>query len=156
MNTEIKRSHKSSKWPYGIILALGIFITGIVSAVTVMMNREVPLISADYYEQEIAYQDRIEDEKRVLTQGKTPTVIQENDQGVWVAFVGVDALVPAEGKITFFRHSNAKSDFSHPIRLNSEGRQWIQLKDAAKGLWQVEFLWKEGNQSYYHETKLTL
>lgn len=47
-------------WGKGIAIAMGLFITFIIVLTSTMMSKQVDLVSENYYQQEINYQDEID------------------------------------------------------------------------------------------------
>src|SRR4051794_7473798 len=47
-------------WPHAIILVFALFISGTVSLVIFACSQKLDLVSADYYEQELKFQRRID------------------------------------------------------------------------------------------------
>ncbi len=141
-------------WPYAIVGAIVIFIGSILYAISVMSAQDVPLVSRNYYEQEIDYQSQIDKEQRALQNAPDVSFSRDNGRGAWLAFNDSQPVVAGEGNVTFFRPSDESLDFRVPVNPDSQGMQWIDLSQARSGLWVVQVEWKEGEDMYYHETQL--
>ena len=58
-------------WPLGIIVTFALFFAGTVGLVVMACSQKVDLVSADYYEQELKFQgriDRVERTRHAATQ----------------------------------------------------------------------------------------
>ena len=58
-------------WPLGIILTFVVFISGTVGLVVMACLHNTELVNANYYDQEIKYQARIDSEARAQQAGAT-------------------------------------------------------------------------------------
>jgi hypothetical protein len=144
-------------WPLGILIAMLTFMGSIVLAVTIMFNNEVPLVSDDYYKQEIAYQSRIDKETRVADHARQPSMsyLKATD-AMEITLPNFQPSARTEGKLTFFRPSNPSKDFILDFVPTDSGTQYIDLSKVDAGLWVVQLDWTEDGESYYYEQKLTL
>ena len=148
---------KQEIWPWAITGAFVIFIGGLLSGIGIMLKQDVPLVSEDYYVQELAYQEQIDKQNRTLHKGYVPEImLADNGRGAWLDFPHEHQIGSGEGEIGFYRPSNPEQDFSVPINPDEKGRQYVDLANAQDGLWQVQVEWEEGGDTYYHETLLVL
>ncbi len=142
-------------WGTGIIIAIIIFMAITVATVIFMMNQQVDLVSSDYYEQGIKYQQQIDKENRSQS-------LKENVNMVWTGN-NFEISFPEEydnqvisGDIFFYRPSDSKKDFRLPLNL-SERKQYIPVYGLEKGLWRVKLNWNLNNNDYfYSETSFVL
>ena len=143
---------KREIWPIAIVASFAIFICGIVTAVVIMVNNDVPLTSSDYYAKEIAYQTQIEKSSRGMTPDQKPEIKSlPASEAVEIRFPENRSGADFSGKATFFRPSDPKKDFTLNLQLDSTGIQWISMRDRSKGLWLLQLEWKQGQQEYYYE-----
>ena len=151
------KKKKLEIWPIGIIVVMATFIGGIIFAVSIMLRNEVSLVSEDYYAKEIGYEAHIAKERRLVADGRQPALVYV------AAAKTLELHIPAaqeariaEGEVTFFRPSDPKKDFMVTLALDSSGRMQVDLSKANSGLWQVQVDWKEGQDAYYYEQRLTI
>lgn len=148
---------KQEIWPWAITGAFVIFIGGLLSGIGIMLKQDVPLVSQDYYVQELAFQDQIDKQNRTLDKGNAPAIVlAENGRGAWLDFSKAHNIGSGDGEVGFYRPSNPDQDFSVPVNPDADGRQYVDLGQAQSGLWQVQVEWEEEGDSYYHETHLVL
>ena len=53
-------------WPYGIIATFVVFIASFAAVITFICQHRMDLVSADYYEQEIRFQSRLDEMNRTV------------------------------------------------------------------------------------------
>lgn len=148
---------KREIWPIGIVLAMATFMGGIVFAVSIMMRNEVSLVSDDYYAKEIAFESHIAKERRLAADGRKPHLVYVAAAKTLELTIPASAqAAAAQGEVTFFRPSDPSKDFKVALTLDAEGRMQVDLSKALTGLWQVQVDWKEGEQTYYYEERLSI
>ena len=148
---------RSNPWPYAIIGWMLLFGTGMAAWVVVAVRNDPELVRADYYEQEIAYQQQIDRLHR------TAAVRSELSVAYDLAKAQVALRLPAAhladkpaGTIHFYRPSNAKLDFHLPLTVDASGAQNIPTAKLQGGLWKVRVSWTSGGQEYFHDQSLVL
>ncbi len=157
MNTAQTKKSTIIWWPRLIILGYILFIAYIGNFVRMAMQSDVDLVSKDYYQKEIAYQDHI----------NTVTQTKENKAGIQVTLAeAAGQLVIAfpefyqgqqvAGAVKFFRPSNAKLDFEIPLNLNEARQQFIPIEKLEKGFWKVQVSSTVNGKSFFTEQTITL
>ncbi|MCU7498015.1 MAG: hypothetical protein HF309_02015 [Ignavibacteria bacterium] len=136
-------------WGIRIFLLYGLFVLGILSVVFYYMGQDMDLVSNEYYNDEINYQDRIEKLKRTR-------VLKEE-----VKFIPADDKVKIEfpetiketitGEILFSRPSGRKYDFRLSLKPGQDLVQSVDFRGKRKGLWKIEMNWKAGGMEYLNE-----
>ena len=119
------------------------------------MSQDVSLVSDNYYEKSLSYQDEIDKQNRTNLL----------DDQVKINFNGdvINILFPPEylnknisGEIYFYRPSNSLLDFKLPLDLNDEGNQLISVKRIAKGFWRIKLNWMMDGNTFYNERAITV
>ncbi len=147
----------TSWWGFGVAALWTGFALFIVVMALITMRNDVQLVSPDYYARELAYQDRIDSQKRTRDLAEPPVIFHDRQAHQLMIRLPVDSTVgtPA-GTVRFFRPADAALDFSVPLAVDSLGVQQVDLADLAKGLWKVYLEWSQGGEQYYQETILIL
>lgn len=142
-------------WGTGIVIAIVIFMTITLATVVFMMNQDVDLVSDDYYEKGIKYQEQIDMENR--SQRLKDNVKMEWSGGMFeISFPDEFYGQILSGQIFFYRPSDSKKDFRLPLNL-TERKQYIPVQGLEKGLWRVKLNWNLNNKDYYYsETSFIL
>jgi nitrogen fixation protein FixH len=155
MNTPTVNSRKSGWFlPYVITGAFICFISYIIFFVTQAMRSEVNLVSKDYYQQELDYQNHIEVMNRTAAQSQEVSVAAP--AGANQVIINIPGANKIAGNIQFFRPSDAGQDFQVSIKLNESQNQIINTEKLAKGLWRVKISYNRDGQSFYNETQIKL
>ncbi len=142
-------------WGTGIVIAIVIFMTITLATVVFMMNQDVDLVSDDYYEKGIKYQQQIDLVNR-SNKLDEPVKMEFNGSIVKITFPESIKNEKIAGEIFFYRPSDAKKDFKLPLSL-TEGNQVIPVHGLEKGFWRIKLNWDLNNkENYYSETSFIL
>lgn len=140
-------------WGKGIIAVCALFITGIGVMVYTSMTKNIDLVTKNYYEEEIKYQQQI-DKINNSSRLKEKVMVETVDNAITVTFPKQNGSV--NGEISVYRPSDAKKDFKVPIQLNSDSKQVIPTDKMQKGLWKVQITWNMNGTDYYNEEKIII
>jgi nitrogen fixation protein FixH len=139
-------------WPIAIAAFFGVVISALATwAVVAQRNRE-ELVSADYYEQEVAYQQQIHRLNRSADAGVSIGYVDGIRGGV-IRIAWPEASRPAQGpgKVRLYRPSEAALDREIPLAVDAVGVQTIDAKPLKPGLWKVRVHWGPEDAGYYVE-----
>jgi nitrogen fixation protein FixH len=142
-------------WGTGIGIVFVVFAIGILIMVRISMNREVDLVSEDYYQQELRHQDQIESERR------------SNDlseqMSIGVAPGELTLKLPrsfspdsTSGTLMFYRPADRQKDFIVKLKLDSANTQLVSTSSLQKGLWKLKVRWAHHHLDYYHEEAIVI
>ncbi|MBP9191059.1 MAG: FixH family protein [Ignavibacteria bacterium] len=142
-------------WGIKIIIVFAVFAAGIFTMVAVSMMNETDLVSENYYEQEIKYQDQIDllnnsshlNDKIIVTQERNEIMID-------VSGLSETGKIDYEGDLFFYRSSDAGKDFNIPFDPDEKGIQKIGTKFFEKGYWKVSFKLRKGGEDFFIEKKI--
>ncbi|WP_035564588.1 FixH family protein [Hymenobacter sp. IS2118] len=148
---------KSSAWPYAIVAVFVLFALYIGFMVYQAMQSDVNLVSADYYQQELAHQQRMDAVART-TALPTPVQVRHDAASRRLTLQLPAALAgqAAQGQVRFFRPSNQALDFALPLQPTADLRQLINTSKMAPGFWRVQLDFTAGGQAYFFQQDLTL
>ncbi|MGE5353213.1 MAG: FixH family protein [Acidobacteriota bacterium] len=136
-------------WGIGISLLYGLFVVGIFIIVLFYMGQDVDLVTKEYYNDEIKYQDKIEKLKRTRAL-KDEVKFTPADEKVRISFPGT-IKENISGEILFFRPSDKKYDFRLMLKPGPDLVQSVDFHGRRKGLWKIEMNWKAGSAEYLNE-----
>ncbi|MDB5267798.1 MAG: nitrogen fixation protein FixH [Hymenobacter sp.] len=147
---------KSSIWPYAIVAVFVLFAIYIGSMVYRAMQTDVNLVSADYYQKELAHQQRMEAVARTAAL-LTPVQIR-HDATSRQLVIKLPATLAGQmqGQVHFFRPSNGALDFALPLQPAADLRQSINTSKMAAGFWRVQLDFTAGGQAYFVEQGLNI
>jgi nitrogen fixation protein FixH len=139
-------------WPIGIAGFFVVLIAALATwAVVAQRNRE-ELVSADYYEQEVAYQQQINRLRRSADSGVVIGFVPVGQGGV-IRITWPLASRPgeAQGRVRLYRPSEAALDREVPLLVGADGIQNINAGTLKPGLWKVRVHWGPEDSGYYAE-----
>ena len=142
-------------WPTGIILALVSFIIFILSFVykaTFLPEYDHQLVSDEYYNDELNYQEEIDKLKRASELAENIS-ISKNDDGLLIKFPSNIDYKQIKGSISFKRLSNRKIDFKLPIELTSS-QFLLKDEELVAGRWDVKIAWEVSEKTYLFKEKI--
>ncbi len=148
---------KSSHWPVGIAIIYISFVVILIAFVIFSTFHKVDLVTKDYYEQEIKYQQQINRINRADSLSAPVNWHHDKDQRlVTIQFPKELNAKNIEGKILFFRPSDAKQDKLIALRLSSKNNQVISTKHLIPGLWKLKIFWQVDQKDFYTEGILVI
>lgn len=148
---------KMAWWPRLIIATFIFFALFIGNMVRQAMKTEVGLVSKDYYQQELAYQQHMN--QVAATQALDTQVLLTHAvaaEQFSIVFPAGIKTAHVQGQVHFFRPSDAKKDFSVALVLNQDGQQHIRTTALTKGLWRVKLTWTQADKTYFLEKDITI
>ena len=140
-------------WGKKIAIFYTVFAITMLSAVIFASMQTLHLVSEDYYQEEIAYESRIQEIKNVQELGKQVEVEKVSKSEFSFRFPA--SAQQAVGLIQFYRPSDAELDRAFPIKL-ADGKQLIPVDELAGGNWQIQIQWVQDGKAYYQEMDLSL
>ena len=140
-------------WGKGIIIVFAVFMLGVGIMVYKSMTKNIDLVSNNYYEKELKYQEQINkiNNTKTLKQG---IKIESNGSAVIITYPGESNKVT--GEISFYKPSDAKNDFKMNIESGSDLKQVISTEKLTKGLWKVKISWAMDGIDYFNEEKIMI
>jgi len=142
-------------WGTGIVIAFIIFIGLIVTTGVYLMNQDVQLVSDDYYDKEIAYQQHIDDVART-TELSSDDIILFDGSLIKLKLPGEISGKNIAGEIYFYRPSDSKLDIKIPFYPDENNQQIIPVENIQKGYWRVQFSWTTDVNGYFSEKSIII
>lgn len=136
-------------WGFRITVLYVSFALLILGMVFVSSMSREDLVSTNYYDNEIAYEKRIQAIKRTKKLELKPTW-NISERAMTVVFPGPISQITG-GTLTLYRASDADRDIIVPLKLDSLRSQAIDLQKALPGMWRAKLEWKSENNDYYLE-----
>ena len=142
-------------WGIKIILSFIIFAAGVISMVAISISNNTDLVSDNYYEKEIKYQNEIDMMNRsAFLKDKIFSELSADEYTV--KSDDREFRKDLSGEIYFYRADDASKDFTVRLDLNNDGIQKIKTRDMKRGLWKVKFNLQHMSQNYIIERNLFL
>lgn len=140
-------------WGTGIVVAFILFCGFVISIVVAAFREDFDLVSDTYYQDELVYQQRIDDKANLATSGESIGLDQKTDE---IILKFPEAFKGARGEVHFYHPSKAIFDKVFPIALNDANEQVIDKSQLVKGRFKVQMSWEANNETYYQEQEVFL
>lgn len=140
-------------WGKWIIVSFILFAGFIATLVAVCMRQDVSLVSKDYYQDELAYQDQIVRVNNANRLAERP-VIKINGSFVEVGFNEFNKI--EKGTLKLFRPSDAKMDKVIILTPTDETKQLFPIGELEKGMYRARMLWVMDDKEYFVEEIINL
>lgn len=140
-------------WGTRIAILYGGFIAMILFLVFKTMNENVDLVSTDYYQKELKFQEQINRQNQSASLSEQPA-IEIMEKAIAIKFPGSVVKENISGTIKFYRASDSSKDLTMNIAVDSSGTQLISSEKLIKGNYAVQMTWAADGKDYYNEIPL--
>lgn len=141
---------KKFNWGHGIVVTFIVFAVGTFIMVYIAMTTKVDMVTENYYEKELRYQQQIDimTETSELSEKIAITFL---DDSVSIRYPKSAGGGPYGGTVTFFRPSDISKDISFDVLPDTSGIQVISIAELSSGLWRIKIAWNVDGREYFHE-----
>ena len=136
-------------WPLAITAFFIVAFTCLVGLIVFATRQRVDLVRADYYEEEIRFQQQLDRVKRTQRLNQPAAVAYNSAQHCITISLAPSLLGPVAGQIHLYRPSDARLDQELPLVLGADGTQRVDASKLRGGLWKVRVQWAVAGQEYY-------
>lgn len=143
-------------WPYAIITAMLLFMGYIIYFVTQAMGQDVDLVSTNYYQQEIAYQEHIDKVGRTKATGDVQLSYNAEAQNILLQLPEGFEKKRVNGGISFFRPSDDALDFEVQLQLGRDMSQLINVEGMKTGLWKIRVNFTADKETFFTEKTILI
>ena len=143
-------------WGTGIVLAFVAFIIFILYFVVLSFRDPASnhdLVTDDYYQKELKYQDDLDAAKNLEVAGSGMHVALV-EEGLQIGFPEYMEPSKIKGTVSLYRPSNKQLDFKTPIQL-SERQLLIPKSRLLDGRWDIRVEWMYEDKPYLYQHKIT-
>jgi len=137
-------------WGTKIVIAFGIFFAAAIGTTVFFMTQKVDVVTENYYEKELKYQDqinRIERTKNLPEQIK----IENSGNSIKIIYPNVPDKNTGKDFVLLYRPSDQEKDIKIPVNTDSAHTQIISTERIQKGVWRVQVSWTSAGSEYYAE-----
>lgn len=139
-------------WGKGIALFFGAFVLFMISLVVICVKQDdIHLVTPNYYEEEVKYQEKID--KMANAKDLGYEVLDYNAKAKVVALKLPQGAV---GTLHLFRPSDARLDKKYAVKMELKEGVSFNLSDLKPGYWKMMLTWKEGEKEFYLEQKISI
>jgi len=139
-------------WGTKILIVYVAFVLGIVFMVFKSSSQNSDLVSKDYYELELKYQDKIEQIKRTAALS-APVECKTMDNAIIISFPKDFAGKKLAGEALVYCPSEQKNDFKKVFTVKDQVLH-IAIPEGRKGMYVLHLNWQDGGVAYYVEQKI--
>lgn len=139
-------------WGYKIMFVYLAFVAGMCFLIFKASNQEFDLVTKDYYEQELKYQQVI-DQSANASKLSMPLNIEKKEAELKISFP--DEMKNKKKLVDFYLYyaADAKRDFRRSFELK-ENELAQALPVGMKGMYELKLTWETEGVKYYHEQKI--
>lgn len=141
-------------WGTAIVIAIALFAIFIGYFFVRGMQNPSDLVTDDYYNDEVEYQQHIDSRARAKQLGTV--ILKPIDGKLAIVFPGNFKAGSATGEIHFYKPDNAKIDSRYALRVDSTNQQLIDIAAFPRGLWYIKIEATIGDEGYYWEESINL
>lgn len=137
-------------WGKSIAIFYIMFVLWLLGFALYTKSEDVNLVTENYYEQELQYQDQINKINRTKNLPEQVSIKYSGDQ-IGLTFPDIFSKDDIEGKVHLYRPSDNKLDLFENIELDAANQMEIPVSKLAKGLWKVKVDWQVKSDGYFNE-----
>lgn len=139
-------------WGHGVIIALGAFILFILGMIFFFPNgqQNSELITDDYYEEELKYQDVIDAKNKADQLTEKPSVIL-NKSGIEIVFPKAFSNQNTKFNFYLFRTNDKNLDVQKDFTLDSSNKHLIPASVISPGNYTLKLKWTSNKTQYQRD-----
>ncbi|MBS1668555.1 MAG: FixH family protein [Bacteroidetes bacterium] len=142
-------------WGNKLLLVFVAFASLIGYMVYRCTNTPVNLVTAEYYKDELAYQDVI-DATNNANALRTKASLAQTGSAIEVQLPDEMKARKIKGSILFYCPYNSGNDRRIELSLDSNASQLLDIKKFSKGFYKVKIDWNDQHKHYYTEEPFTI
>jgi hypothetical protein len=135
-------------WGKWIVVSFLLFAGLMTTIVTISMKQDVNLVSSQYYQDDLDFQQQLVRKNNTETLLVKPEIII-TEKKLQVNFPKETYV--ESGVIKLFRPSTDKLDQNFVLQPSKESMQVFILKTLDRGAYRVKMTWRVGDKEYYLE-----
>jgi nitrogen fixation protein FixH len=144
-------------WPIAIGAFFAVAITAIISFIVFASRHKMELVRPDYYEEELGFQKQMERVSRTRAfAGDASITRDDRSQTILIRLPVIPGQAAGTGQVHLYRPSDARLDRRMPLATDPVGRQVVDTRGLANGLWKLRVTWKAGPEEYFLEHPVLL
>ncbi|KAB2909544.1 MAG: FixH family protein [Ignavibacteriales bacterium] len=142
-------------WGHGIAIFLVLFTILTISVVVFAFSQKVDLVTDNYYEKELKYEDEIAGLKRGL-EYKDSLIITLVKNDLKISYPFAFYGIKASGKIHLYKPDRRVLDQEIAVNYDQAGNQIIDMTNQGRGVWKVTIDLNDGKEDYLFQKRIYL
>ena len=139
-------------WGYKILMVYAIFVAGILFLVFRSSSQKMDLVTTDYYEKELKYQQKIDETNRVNALS-APVSCEIKDGKLIILFPNDFAGKNITGEAVLYCPSDENNDATEKF-TTSETTLIVSIPSIKKNEYELHLSWQANGLNYYFEKKI--
>jgi len=141
-------------WGYKILTVYIIFVAGIIFLVFKSSSQNQDLVTTDYYEQELKYQQKIDEMQRAnALSAEVKYEISSND--IMVSFPEEMKGKKLTAHVLLYCTADKNKDIEQDLSTGN-GQLMIKFPSSNKGAHELKITWVVNGTSYYNQHKIMI
>lgn len=142
-------------WGTGIALTLIAFVLAMAFAVYKVMQQDFDLVTSDYYEQELIYQEKIDQKSNALALGEVVT-LKPSDEGLLITMPSKLKGHSGDLHIQMYCVTDDELDFEFSKEKWDVEDIFIKHENLQSGKWIAKITFSDSDKAYYFEPEIFL
>ena len=138
-------------WGARIAVGFSIFCLITIGVTVYLMNQKVDIVTENYYEKELKYQDQIDKVTRTRAL-KESVDIANTGRELIIKFPNLPDKNQSKDFISLYRPSDNTKDVKIPVMTDTSKTQVVSIDKLLKGYWKIQLNWTSGGSEYYYES----
>lgn len=134
-------------WGTGIVVTIILFLIISFAMIFHFMNQKVDLVTDNYYEKTLTYQNQIDEADRSKEMDKEIRLEYLGNQ-LKIVFPDSIAKNMNNGEVYFYRPSDSNLDFKIPLQADKNNELVLDASKIDNGYWKVQLKWRMNKESY--------
>jgi hypothetical protein len=139
-------------WGYRILMVYAFFVAGILFLVFKSSSQKMDLVTTDYYEKELKYQQKIDETNRVNALSAPVSCEIKNGQLI-ILFPNDFAGKNITGEAVLYCPSDEDNDATQKFTIN-DGALIVPIPSFKKNAYELHLSWQANGLNYYFEKKI--
>jgi nitrogen fixation protein FixH len=142
-------------WGNKILIGFLVFVVGMSSMVYIAMKQTNEMVDGNYYEKELAFQDKIDAAKHLNALQEKVSIEYKNDY-ILIKLPKQATSHQPKGIVQFLRSSEQSKDINVALTVNENGELRLSKSKFIAGAYQLTIDWADGNVSYYYNQQVII
>jgi nitrogen fixation protein FixH len=139
-------------WGYKILFVYLAFVIGILFMVYKASREKFDLVTPDYYDAELKFQNVIDDKQRTA-ELSAPPKITHSVNAVSIQLPDEFLNKDVKGELFLYRPSDASKDVKRSFNTNKSFVE-IPLDKELSGAYEIKLSWKASGKTFYNEQRI--
>ena len=141
-------------WGYKIMFVYIIFIAGILFLVFKSSSQKVDLVNENYYEQELVFQQKIDEAERAQSLSR-PLSYEVNNKDLVIDFPPEMKGIKLDAQVLLYYPADETRDKTFHLSTDSASLV-INFPKGDEGMYEIKMNWNAKNVAYYSEYKFMI